>query len=164
MRSWFGSAVLACSIHSFLAEVTSSRSNCWPTKTGYPRSVADAQMDGMTASGAKQPVAIRLLHQVKMAADYRSELDTTKAAKGQPSATPTASGDGAPTVDAAEARQQIGGHDVGLRRHPVRLTSRNRRFGTRCCGFFSDRSTLLNDEGTAIRLTTCPLRGGLRRH
>jgi NADPH-dependent 2,4-dienoyl-CoA reductase/sulfur reductase-like enzyme len=47
-----------------------------------------------------------------------------------------------------------------LRRHPVRLTSRNRR-RTRCCGFFRNRSTLLNDEGAAIRLSTCPLRGGL---
>jgi hypothetical protein len=56
--------------------------------------------------------SIRLLHQVKMAADYRSELDAAEAAKGQPSAAPTASGDGAPTVDAAEARLQIGGRDA----------------------------------------------------
>ena len=34
-------------LHSEMAEVTSNRSNCWPAKTGYPGSVADAQMDGM---------------------------------------------------------------------------------------------------------------------
>jgi hypothetical protein len=67
----------------------------------------------MAAIGRKAASrSIRLLHQVKMAANYRSELDAAEAAKGQPSAAPTASEDGAPTVDAAKARLQIGGRDA----------------------------------------------------
>jgi hypothetical protein len=48
----------------------------------------------------------------KMAADYRSELDAAEAAASQPSAAPTASGDAAPTDDAAGAQPQTGGSDA----------------------------------------------------
>jgi hypothetical protein len=48
----------------------------------------------------------------KMAADYRSELDAADAAKGQPSAAPTASGDAVPTDDAAAAQPQIGASET----------------------------------------------------
>src|SRR4051794_2492387 len=114
------------------------------------------------ALGAKRPVAQSAYFTTLMAADYRSELDAAEAAKVQPSAAPTASEDGAPTVMPLRlaCRSAAG---MRLRRHPVRLTSRNPR-RTRCCGSFSNKNTLLNDEGAAIRLTTCPLRGGLRGH
>ena len=51
VRPWFGSAVLTCSIHSFLGGGASSRSISGRRRPDYPGSVADAQMDGMTASG-----------------------------------------------------------------------------------------------------------------
>jgi hypothetical protein len=64
-------------------------------------------MVATTAADAKRPVP-----QFAMAADYRGELDAAEAAKGQPSAAPTPSGDGAPTIDEAEAHLQIGGRDA----------------------------------------------------
>jgi hypothetical protein len=51
-------------------------------------------------------------HFEKMAADYRRKLDAAEAAEGRSSATPTASGDAAPTDDAAATPPQIGGSDA----------------------------------------------------
>jgi hypothetical protein len=47
----------------------------------------------------------------KIAGDYRRELDAAEAAEGRSSAIPTASGDAAPTDDAAAIPPQIGGSD-----------------------------------------------------
>ena len=56
MRPWFGSAVLACAIHSFLGGGNKQPVELLADEDGdYPASVADAQMDGRTASGAKRP-------------------------------------------------------------------------------------------------------------
>jgi hypothetical protein len=55
MRPWFGSAVLACAIHSFLGGGNKQPVELLADEDGdYPASVADAQMDGRTASGAKR--------------------------------------------------------------------------------------------------------------
>jgi hypothetical protein len=52
MRPWFGSAVLACAIHSFLGGGNKQPVELLADEDGdYPASVADAQMDGRTASG-----------------------------------------------------------------------------------------------------------------
>jgi hypothetical protein len=48
VRPWLGSAVLACSIHSFLGGGDKQPVELLAAKTGYPGSVADGQMDGMT--------------------------------------------------------------------------------------------------------------------
>ena len=58
VRPWFGSAVLACAIHSFLGGGNKQPVELLADEDGdYPASVADAQMDGRTASGAKRPLA-----------------------------------------------------------------------------------------------------------
>jgi hypothetical protein len=62
MRPWFGSAVLACAIHSFLGGGNKQPVELLADEDGdYPASVADAQMDGRTASGAKRPLAKRVI-------------------------------------------------------------------------------------------------------
>ena len=55
MRPWFGSAVLACAFHSFLGGGNKQPVELLADEDGdYPASVADAQMDGRTASGTKR--------------------------------------------------------------------------------------------------------------
>jgi hypothetical protein len=59
MRPWFGSAVLACAIHSFLGGGNKQPVELLADEDGdYPASVADAQMDGRTASGADAKCAM----------------------------------------------------------------------------------------------------------
>ena len=63
MRPWFGSAVLACAIHSFLGGGNKQPVELLADEDGdYPASVADAQMDGRTASGANRPFACSMYH------------------------------------------------------------------------------------------------------
>jgi hypothetical protein len=59
MRPWFGSAVLACAIHSFLGGGNKQPVELLADEDGdYPASVVDAQMDGRTASGADAKCAM----------------------------------------------------------------------------------------------------------
>ena len=59
VRPWFGSAVLACAIHSFLGGGNKQPVELLADEDGdYPASVVDAQMDGRTASGADAKCAM----------------------------------------------------------------------------------------------------------
>ena len=145
VRSWFGSAVLACSIHSFLGGGDKQPVELLADEDRVPRSVADTQMDGMTASGAKRPVA-QSAYFTRLRWRRIIEANWTPPKRRRVSHLPLR-----PHRETGLRRlmpprlASRSAATMRLRRHPVRLTSRNRR-RTRCCGFFSNRSTLLKQR------------------